>query len=188
MNPGAIITYQPVSSLHWHGSTKILHGQWKQGQKYQLESNVDTFFTFLGLYLLVVYMPKGTTIIAARYINTLIKLHINIKKHWKGRLSAGIILLHNMRPHTAGLTQLCWRHKFKVLALLVYRTILSLCDYEVLGSLKKFLNGKCFSIDKEVKKSVEEWMLEIGADFWRDIMYELPECWQKCINRDGDCV
>ncbi len=38
---------------------------------------------------------------------------------------------------------------------------LTLCDYEVFGSLKKFLEGKCFSTDKEVKR----WMLQVEWNF-----------------------
>ncbi len=31
-------------------------------------------------------------------------------------------------------------------------------------------------------------MFQVGAEFWRGIMYKLPECWQKCIDMGGDYV
>ncbi len=53
----------------------------------------------------VEWTPIGTTINAARYVDTLMKLNTNIKNYRKGSLSRGIVLLHNnTRPHTAGLT------------------------------------------------------------------------------------
>ncbi len=61
-------------------------------------------------------------------------------------------------------------------------------DYEVFGSLKKFLEGKCFYTDKEVKKEDKEWMLQLRAEFWSGITYKLTKCWEKCIDRDGDYV
>ncbi len=78
--------------------------------------------------------------------------------------------------------------KFEVFMHPVYSPDLSACDYDVFGSLKKFLEGKCFSTDKEVKKVVKEWMLQVSAEFWRGVMYKPPEHWQKCIDKDGDYV
>ncbi len=54
---------------------------------------------------LVKWMPKGTTINASQYVDILVKLHTNIKNCQKGRLSAGIVLLHNnAESHTVELT------------------------------------------------------------------------------------
>ncbi len=54
-----------------------------------------------------------------------------------------------MKPHTVGLTQpMLMTLKFKVLIHPGYNLDLSSCDYEVFGLLKKFLEGKCFSIDE----------------------------------------
>ncbi len=46
MNNVSIITYQPVCSPHWHGSTNIHHTQWKQGQKHRPE--MRCWCSFLG--------------------------------------------------------------------------------------------------------------------------------------------
>ncbi len=45
-----------------------------------------------------------------------------------------------------------------------------------------------FSTDKEVKKVVNEWMLLVGAELWKGVMYKLPEHWPKCIDTNGDYV
>ncbi len=66
--------------------------------------------------------------------------------------------------------------KFEVLMHSVYSLDFSPCDYEVFGSLKKFLEGKHFSTDTEVKKVIEEWLLQVGAEFWRGIMHKFHKC------------
>ncbi len=101
--------------------------------------------------VLVEWMPKGTTN-AARYVDTLITLHINIKNCRK-RLSAGIVPIYdNERPHMVGLTQsMLTTMKLKVFTHSVYSPDLRPCDYEVFSFLKTFLEGKHFSTDIEVK-------------------------------------
>ncbi len=125
-----------------------------------------TLFFDISGPVLVKWMRKGTTINAAQYIDTLMKLHSNIKNCWKGRLNARIMLLHNMGPYTVGLTQsMLITLKFEVLVYLVCSRVLSSCDYGVFGSLKKYLEVERFSADKEVKKMVKGWMLQVGAEF-----------------------
>ncbi len=113
-------------------------------------------------------------------MSTLVKLHTNIKNCQKGRLRTGIVLLHdNTKPHMVGLTMsILMTLKVEVFTHSVYSPVLSLSDYEVFGSLKKFLEGKCFSTNEEVKNVVKEQRVE----FWRDVMYKLSECWQTCID------
>jgi histone-lysine N-methyltransferase SETMAR len=51
-------------------------------------------------------MPRGTTIDAKRYCETLRKLRRAIQNKRRGMLSGGLVLLHdNARPRTAGPTQ-----------------------------------------------------------------------------------
>ncbi len=57
-----------------------------------------TLFFDISGPVLVEWIPKCTTIDSARYVEILMKLH-TIKSHWKGRLSAGIVLLHNNTPY-----------------------------------------------------------------------------------------
>ncbi len=95
----------------------------------------------------------------------------------------------NVRPYTVGLTQLVLKIlKLEVLTHTAYSRDLSPCDYKVFGSLKKFLEGKRFSTDEEVKKVGKKLVLQVGAEFWRGVMYKLPEHWQKCIVKDSDYV
>jgi hypothetical protein len=53
-------------------------------------------------FLLVDFMPKGTTINAEAYCNTLKKLRRAIQNRRMGMLTRGVSLLHdNAKPHTA---------------------------------------------------------------------------------------
>ncbi len=78
--------------------------------------------------------------------------------------------------------------KFEVLAYPVYNPDLSLYDYEIYDSLKKFLEGKHFYFDKEVKKVVKKWMLQVRKEFWRGVIYKLPKHWQKHTDRRSDYI
>lgn len=56
--------------------------------------------------LLVEFMEPGTTITAAVYCETLRRLRRAIQNKRRGKLTAGVVLIHdNARPHTAGATQ-----------------------------------------------------------------------------------
>ncbi len=111
-------------------------------------------------------MPKGTTRNATRYVDILMKLHPNIEHHWKGRLNAGIAVLHNTRPYTVRLTQsMLMTLKIKVLTHPAYSPGLSPCDYEVFSLLKKFLEVKCFSVTKRSKKRSGNECYKLGQNF-----------------------
>ncbi len=74
--------------------------------------------------------------------------------------------------------------KFEVITHPLYSLDLRPCDYEVIGLLNIFLEGKHFSTDKEIKKVIMELMLQVGMEFWGGIMYKLPDC----IYRNSDDV
>ncbi len=119
---------------------------------------VLTLFFYVFGPILVEWMPKGTTINAAPYSDTLMKFHININICWKRRLSTGIVLFHDdTRPHIAGVAQsMLMILKSEILVHPVYILDLSLFDYEIFHLLKTFLEGKHFSTDEEVNKAVKE--------------------------------
>ena len=58
-------------------------------------------------------MPRNTTINADAYCATLRRLRKAIQNHRTGKLSRGIVLIHdNTRPHTAGQTQTLLHDEF----------------------------------------------------------------------------
>lgn len=97
------LSYKFENRLHWYGRTKI---RIESKNKYiGWKSDVDAFI-WRAWVLTDGMDDKRTTINAPRYTDILIQLHKNIKNRRRGRLTAGVTLLHdNARPHIAALTQ-----------------------------------------------------------------------------------
>ena len=91
---------------------------------------------------------------AQRYSQTLTTLRQAIKSKRSGKLSGGIILLHNnARPHTANtITALLQKFKWEVIGHPPYSPDFSPCDYAIFCPLKKALRDKRFASDDDVKQ------------------------------------
>ena len=89
-----------------------------------------------------------------------IELRPAIRSKWRGRLTQGVLLLHdNARPHTTHLTintimQLNW----EVLEPPAYSPDLAPSDFHLFGPLKNALRGRRFAADDEVKEAVHDWL------------------------------
>lgn len=118
------------------------------------------------------------------------QLHKNVRNCRKGKLSARSILLHdNVRVHTVTLiVSMVKTFYWEVNPHPAYFPDLSSCDYQIFGNLKKFLQGKRFNTNDEVKAAVKDWTKTSWAEFLEKCLEELPERWKKCINRDADYV
>jgi hypothetical protein len=76
-----------------------------QDDPFNRKSHGTCFWDRKG-FLLVDFMPNGTTINAEAYCNTLKKLRRAIQNRRRGMLTRGVSLLHdNARPHTAPVSQ-----------------------------------------------------------------------------------
>ena len=106
------------------------------------------------------FMPKGITINAAAYCETLKKLKTKIKNKRRGLLTRGVSLLHdNTRPHTTRLTQdLLISFGWDIVTHPPYSSDLEPSDYHLFNKLKEFLGGRRFSNDEEVQDAVEKWL------------------------------
>jgi hypothetical protein len=52
--------------------------------------------------------------------------------------------------------------------------------------MKKFLRGKRFSSDEEVKEAVTTWFEEQSKDFFSRVIKSLQQKWAKCIQLLGE--
>lgn len=147
------------------------------------------FFDWEGV-VYTEFMPKGTTINAASYCQTLQKLRTAIKQRRRGRLSEGVILLHdNATPHTANQTkQLLQKFKWEVWPHPPYSPDLSPCDYHLFGKIKQELAGQRFRTDIEVKTAVLNWLHNAGREFFSLGMEKLIVRCDKCLQRLGGYV
>ncbi|KAJ4429991.1 hypothetical protein ANN_22195 [Periplaneta americana] len=138
--------------------------------------------------LLIDFLPRGETVNADRYCETLRKLRRAIQNKRRGMLTAGVVLLHdNARPHTARrtaavLTEFGW----ELFHYLLYSPDLAPSDFHVFLHLKKFLSsGEHFRNDEELKTSVTRWFHSQAAEFYDRGIQKLIPRYDKCLNSDG---
>jgi histone-lysine N-methyltransferase SETMAR len=142
-------------------------------------------------FLLVDFMPKGTTTNAEAYCNTLKKkLRRAIQNRRRGMLTRGVSLLHdNARPHTAPVSQeLLTSFVWDIVTHSPYSPDLAPSDYHFFTKLKEFLGGKRFSNDQEVEKAVKKWLKELAVEVYDTGIQKLVPRLQKCLDLDDDYV
>ena len=118
--------------------------------------------------LLLEFMPQKTTITGQTYANTITALRESIKEKRRGKLSAGVLLLHDNAPvHISAKSQAAIRQcGFQQLNHPPYSPDLAPSDYFLFRVIKKFLRGKRFSGDEEVKESITTWFEEQSKTFF----------------------
>ena len=115
--------------------------------------------------LLLEFMPQKTTIIGQTYANTITALREAIKEKRRGKLSADVLLLRDNAPvhmsakSQAAIRQCGFQHP-------PYSPDLAPLDYFLFRVMKKFLRGKRFSSDDEVKEAVTTWFEEQSKYFF----------------------
>lgn len=140
--------------------------------------------------LLLDFMQPGTTINAAAYCETLQRLRRAIQNKRRGMLTAGIVLLHdNARPHTAAVTSnLLHKFRWDIFDHPPYSPDLAPSDFHLFPQLKKWLGGKHFQTDAELKDNVTFYLNSLAADFYSQGIEKLVIRYDKCLNLQGDFV
>jgi histone-lysine N-methyltransferase SETMAR len=106
--------------------------------------------------MLLEFIPLKTTITGQTYGNTIAALREAIKEKRRGKLAAGVLLLHDNAPvHMSSKSQASIRQcGFQQLNHPPYSPDLAPSDCFLFRVMKKFLRGKRFSSDEEVKDAV----------------------------------
>jgi transposase len=140
--------------------------------------------------LLLEFMPQKTTITGQTYANTITALQEVIKEKRRGKLKAGMLFLHDNAPvHMSAESQAAIRQcGFQQLNHPPYSPDLAPSDYFLFRVMKKFLWGKRFSSDEEVKEAVTTWFAEQSKDFFSRGIKSLQQKWAKCIELLGDYI
>lgn len=139
------------------------------------------------------FLPKGETINANRYIETLEKLKGKIRfgRKRRGRIQAKkIILQHdNATPHTARTTK-AWleRSGWDVLDHPPHSPDLAPSDFYLFGPLKVHLGGKKFETEAELQAEVQNFFKEKCVQWYQDGILKLKKRWEKCVENGGDYV
>src|SRR5215471_12603495 len=172
-----LVTGDETWVYHRDPKSKMESMQWKHKtfptpKKFRVEKSAGkvmatVFWDEKGL-LLLEFMPQKTTITGQTYANTNTALREAIKEKRRGRLSAGVLLLHDNAPvHMSAKSQAAIRQcEFQQLNHPPYSPDLAPSDYFLFRVMKKFLRGKRFSSDEEVKEAVTTWFEEQSNDFF----------------------
>lgn len=140
--------------------------------------------------LLVEYLPRGQTINAERYSETLLKLKTRIKRKRPGLLTDQVLLMHdNARPHSAATTQtLLQKFKWDIFPHPPYSPDLAPSDFYLFPKLKSHLGGQKFETDEEVQNAVNGWLQNQDEEFYAAGIQKLAQRYQKCIDKGGSHV
>ena len=97
--------------------------------------------------LLTDYLPRGTTINGPYYVSLLERLRSVIMEKRRGKLTQGVLLLHNNAPvHKSNIAQAAIRQAgFTELKHPAYSPDVAPTDYYLFANLKKYLRGKNFA-------------------------------------------
>ena len=134
--------------------------------------------------ILAEFLECGQTITAARYVQTLHKLHRALRDK---RLGRNFIILHdNTRPHAA-------RHTSEAMAKMGWEDLphpsyspdLTPSDYHLLGFVKDQLLGRRYETTEAIWKAVRQRLRMTGTEFYHRGIFKLPERWEKCVQRSG---
>lgn len=175
-------------SMEWRHSSSPKRVKFKQ--TISARKIMCTVFWDRKGVLLVEFLSRNETINAASYCETLKNLRRAIQNKRRGKLSKGIVLLHdNARPHVANRTKdLIKSFKWETLDHPPYSPDLAPSDYHLFLHLKKHLGGQRLQDDNEVKTFVMQWLTSQAAEFYQEGIQKLVPRYDKCLNIHGNYV
>jgi len=69
-----------------------------------------------------------------------------------------------------------------------YSPDLAPSDYHLFGFVKDQLRGQRYETTEVIQKAVIQCLRMVGKEFYRMGIFKIPERWEKCVKRSGDCV
>ena len=126
-------------------------------------------------------MPIQKTFTLITDVNVIKQLRVAIKEKQRGKLAAGVLLLHDNAPvHKSRVAQAAIRKcKFEQLNHPPYTPDLAPSDYYLFRNLKSHLRGTRLQDDDEVKAATEAWFEDQIDDFYFNGIDCLKEKWTK---------
>ena len=136
--------------------------------------------------ILIDYKPAGTSITGEYYANVIKQLRGAIKEKRRGKLAAGVLLLHDNAPvHKSRIAQVAiCECKFEQLNHQPYSPDLAPSDYYLFRNLC----GTRFRDDDELNAAREAWFEDQIDDFYFKGIDCLKEKRAKCIKVKGDYI
>jgi len=175
-------------SLHWKHTGSLKRKKFKQ--MISTRKIMCTVFWDRQGVLLVEFLPQDTTINSAVYCEMLKKLRRAIQNKRCDMLSATILWLHdNARLHSAAQTQdLITSFRWEQTDHPPYSPDLAPSDFHLFLHLKKFLGGKQFDDNDDLKDTVPKWLTLQAATFYEEGIQKLVPCYKRCLSNGGKYV
>jgi len=183
----------------WDPETKTESMQWKHTnspapKKFRTQATVQkvmaTMFWDCDGMILIDYLPQKTTMSGQYYASLMKKLREAIKEKRRGKLSAGVLLLHdNAPPHRADVSAAAIHDcGFTLLDHPPYSPDLAPSDFFLFPNLKRELRGRRFSDFCEVTHAAEAYLDMQDKNFFSQGLQLLKERYEKCIAVQGDYI
>lgn len=140
--------------------------------------------------IMIDYLEKGKTINSAYYTALLDSLDEKIKEQ-RPHLAKKKVLFHqdNAPVHTSAVSMAKLHElRYELLPHAPYSPDMAPCDYHLFPNLKKWLGGKKFSNDDEVKLAVNGYFEDLDQSTYKTGIQALEHRWTKCIALKGDYV
>lgn len=140
--------------------------------------------------LLIDYKDKSVNITGAYYANILRQLRESIKEKRRGKLTRGVLLLHDNAPvHSARVAKAAAHESgFEIMNHPPYSPDLAPSDYFLFPNLKKDLRGVRFSDDEALKAAVQEHFNTNEKKFFYEGLKKLIDRSNKCIKIEGEYI
>ncbi|GFO41717.1 histone-lysine N-methyltransferase SETMAR [Plakobranchus ocellatus] len=138
--------------------------------------------------ILLNIVPKGESVNADRYCETLDRLRHAVRRKRPGFLRCGVVLQHdNATPHTAKCTKK-WLSTLQVGHYSPSSPQSRPCTlrFHLFEPLKRHLGDKKFEDEDELIVEIHDWFSKLDANFFTQCIYSLLPRWQKCIALHGD--
>ena len=113
------------------------------------------------------------------------RLHHAIKTKRPGKLSRGVILIHdNARPHKARIIEsLLADFQWDIFGHPAHSPDFAPSDYHLFPGLHKWLGGRRFATDEEVKAAVHGYFTQLDENYYARGIAKLFDRYAKCIER-----
>ncbi len=149
-----------------------------------------TFSSYYCAKLLTDYLTYGNTIDGSYYASLIEQLHAAILQRQYGKINCGVLLLHDNAPvHKSKLVPVAIRQTdFVELNHPSYSPDIAPSDYHMFLHLKRFLRGKSFGSDDEMITAVEDYLSNLGSEFFFDGISSLHDLWQCVVANEGQYI
>lgn len=140
--------------------------------------------------IFVDYLEKGKTITGDYYCTLLDRLAEEIKKKRPHLAKKKVVYHHDNAPAHSSLKSMAKIHDlhFELLAHPPYSPDLAPSDYYLFPNLKRWLQGKRFYTNEEVKWETEAYFGDLDKTYYKKGIEMLKNRWTKCIELKGDYV